>query len=742
MSSMDCCRWDGITCDGFTGHVIGLDLSCSRLEGTIHPNSSLFQLRHLQTLDLSANDFSGSQFPQGIGILHSLGTTTLKALKILRLSGCNLAGPFPEFIGNLSQITQLHLSDNNLDGKIPDVFSNLQLLTSLSLENNNFTGRFPSSLVDFTNLQVLRLRDNSLSGTLPEFEINSLKTLDLSRNQFSGPIPQSLRHLLNLTVVFLGQNKLSGEIGAEMFSSMTNLSILDLSNSGLSWSGNINTTFPLLSYLALRSCRVKDFPDFIFNSKKLWILDLSENEIHGQFPKWFGGLSALANLNLSHNYFTSLDHIPWERMTILDLQSNSLGGPLPSPICTSTSLYMINLSYNNLSSEIPNCLFTSSLLKVLDLRANNFHGPIPNKFPKYSRLVHINLSKNKLVGPIPTSLVNCTSLRVLDLGNNKIQSTFPTWLETLQELEALILKSNRFYGPIVAFKTKSPFPNMRIFDLSGNSFTGSLPMEVLKGFKAMMYMDAHKSGVEYYVEKTMSFGSYLVDELLYTGLYVESVILVMKNQETKFNKILKMFTTIDLSRNKFEGEIPKFIGNFNSLLLLNLSHNNLTGHIPIEMKNMSTLEALDLSFNHLTGKIPVELARLTFLAVLNLSHNHLVGPIPQSNQFNKFSNDSYLGNSELCGFPLSNECGHHKSASVPVEQEEDEPSFLSEMTWQSVLIGYGCGLTFGFGIVYLIYLFERPRWCIDSFETITREMIYIVLRARKRRRRNFHRTRH
>uniref|UniRef100_A0A3Q7ENZ4 Uncharacterized protein n=1 Tax=Solanum lycopersicum TaxID=4081 RepID=A0A3Q7ENZ4_SOLLC len=48
------------------------------------------------------------------------------------------------------------------------------------------------------------------------------------------------------------------------------------------------------------------------------------------------------------------------------------------------------------------------------------------------------------------------------------------------------------------------------------------------------------------------------------------------------------------------------------------------------------------------------------------------------------------------------------------------------MTWQSVLTGYGCGLTFGFGIVYLIYLFERPRWFINSFETITHEMIYIV----------------
>ncbi|KAL3349494.1 hypothetical protein AABB24_022555 [Solanum stoloniferum] len=750
---MDCCRWDGITCDVFTGHVIGLDLSGSRLEGAIHPNCSLFQLRHLQTLDLSFNNVSG-------GIPNSLGTT-LKALKILRLSGCNLAGPFPEFVRNLSQITQLDLSDNNLDGKIPefignlsqitqldlsynhlegeipDVFSNLQMLTHCILGDNNFTGPFPSSLMNLTNLQVLRLRNNLLSGPLPEFKTNSLQTLDLSRNQLSGPIPQSLRHLFNLTDVILGHNKLSGEIRAEMFAGMTNLTVLDLSSSGLSWSSNINTTFPLLRSLRLGSCRVKDFPDFILNSKKLWILDLSENEIHGQFPKWFGGLSALQFLNVSHNFLTSLEHIPLETMMVLDLQSNSLRGPLPSPFCPSNTLFVINLSYNNLSGEIPNCLLTFSWLRVLDLQANNFHGPIPNKFPENSILSYINLSKNQLEGPIPTSLLNCTALQVLHLGNNKIRDTFPTWLETLQELEHLILKSNRFYGPIVAFKTESPFPNMMIFDLSDNSFTGSLPMVVLKGFKAMMNIDAHKSGLEYHEEPIDVVVS--GDEVSYSGLYVESVILVMKNQEIKFNKILKIFTTIDLSRNKFEGEIPKFIGNLNSLLLLNLSHNNLTGHIPVEMRNMGTLEALDLSFNQLTGKIPGELASLTFLAVLNLSHNHLVGPIPQSNQFNTFPNDSYLGNSELCGFPLSNECGKNKSASVPVEHEEDEPSFLSEMTWQSVLMGYGCGLTFGFGIVYLIYRFERPRWFIDSFETITREMIYIVLRGRKRRRRNFHR---
>ncbi|XP_059315381.1 receptor-like protein 32 [Lycium ferocissimum] len=103
-------------------------------------------------------------------------------------------------------------------------------------------------------------------------------------------------------------------------------------------------------------------------------------------------------------------------------------------------------------------------------------------------------------------------------------------------------------------------------------------------------MDAHKSTMEYMEEGD----SYDEDS---TKLYEESVILVMKNQEIEFKRISKIFTIIDLSRNKFEGKIPEVIGNLNSLRILNLSRNNLTGHIPVEMMNMSMLEALDLSFN-------------------------------------------------------------------------------------------------------------------------------------------------
>ena len=52
----DYCSWDGVTCDSVKGNLIGFDLSCSWLQGTIPPNSTLFLLSHLQYLNLAFND--------------------------------------------------------------------------------------------------------------------------------------------------------------------------------------------------------------------------------------------------------------------------------------------------------------------------------------------------------------------------------------------------------------------------------------------------------------------------------------------------------------------------------------------------------------------------------------------------------------------------------------------------------------------------------------------------------------
>uniref|UniRef100_M1D7U9 Verticillium wilt disease resistance protein Ve2 n=1 Tax=Solanum tuberosum TaxID=4113 RepID=M1D7U9_SOLTU len=84
-------------------------------------------------------------------------------------------------------------------------------------------------------------------------------------------------------------------------------------------------------------------------------------------------------------------------------------------------------------------------------------------------------------------------------------------------------------------------------------------------------------------------------------------------------------TSVDLSSNRFEGDIPNSIGSLSSLVLLNLSHNSFHGHIPAEIAKLQALKALDFSWNRLIGEIPGLLSCLTVFEVLNLSYNHLAG---------------------------------------------------------------------------------------------------------------------
>ena len=251
--------------------------------------------------------------------------------------------------------------------------------------------------------------------------------------------------------------------------------------------------------------------------------------------------------------------------------------------------------------------------------------------------------------------------------------------------------------------------SLRIIDLARNDFEGDLPEMYLRSLKVTMNVDEDNM-----TRKYMG-GNY----------YQDSVMVTIKGLEIEFVKILNAFATIDLSSNKFQGEIPQSIGNLNSLRGLNLSHNNLTGHIPSSFGNLKLLESLDLSSNKLIGSIPQQLTSLTFLEVLNLSQNHLVGFIPIGNQFDTFGNDSYNGNSELCRFPLSKKC---ITDETPKPSKEEDAEFENKFDWKFMLVGYGCGLVYGLSLGGIIFLIGKPKW----FVSIIEENIHKKIRRCKR----------
>jgi hypothetical protein len=102
----DCCKWSGIRCSNWTGHVIGLHLggTAAILVGQISP--SLLSLRHLEHLDLSWNNLTT---PTG-GVPEFFGL--LRNLRYLNLSYMSFTGMVPSSLGNLSKLHYLDLSDN------------------------------------------------------------------------------------------------------------------------------------------------------------------------------------------------------------------------------------------------------------------------------------------------------------------------------------------------------------------------------------------------------------------------------------------------------------------------------------------------------------------------------------------------------------------------------------------------------------------------------------------------------
>nr|XP_048324681.1 receptor-like protein 33 [Ziziphus jujuba var. spinosa] len=385
------------------------------------------------------------------------------------------------------------------------------------------------------------------------------------------------------------------------------------------------------------------------------------------------------------------------------ISNNSLTGEIDSLFCKLSNLEALDASRNHLSGTIPQCLGS---LQMLNLRYNNFMGNIPQICRDESLMRILDLSHNQLQGRIPRSLIKCKDLLVLNLGHNQISDTFPFWLQSLPKLHILILGSNKLHGPIWHAHNSFSFLVLIIIDISHNDFAGSIPSEYFRNWTSMTpdVSQKYKSGKR----EVLSF-------MQASWYKLDSVTVINKGQQMEMIQNVDIFVSIDLSCNKFHGEIPSTIWELQSLVMLNLSNNNFTGFIPSSIGNLRQLQSLDLSNNKLSGKIPQQLTSLTFLAYLNLSQNQLVGPIPQGGQVWTFQNSSFEGNLGLCDFPLSRKCGTPPSTSSASDNHDSEKSdSIFDFGWKVVAVGYGCGLLVGLVIGH-VFISRRPNLIFKIF---------------------------
>ncbi|KAK4413244.1 Receptor-like protein EIX2 [Sesamum alatum] len=652
----NCCIWKGVSCNENTSHVIGLQLSGFQLRGNISP-------------------------------------------ALLNLS---------------TSLVSVDLSDNQLDGLIPDAFGSSIFLEYLDLSGNRLEGGIPES---FSNL-------------------SSLYFLDLSQNQLTGLMPRSsFGQLPRLEILDVSYNLLQGTVSESFFLNLRSLKVLDLSFNSLAFTLTTVDWVPpfQLDVLKLASCYLgPHFPRWLQTQSNISQLDLSSTGVSGQVPKWFWNLSTrLQYLNLSHNHFSggvpdlsskfSVDPV------ILDISYNNFSGFLPlfyrdtALLQLSNNMFrgslssicnihygggLLDLSYNQLSGPLPNC-GSMERIAVINLANNQISGEIPHTLGQSECWIQMLLLRNNnLSGELPSNLKNCYILAILDVGGNQLKGNIPAYLgANFPYLQVLSLRGNEFFGtipPEVCYLTE-----IQVLDLSRNNISGRIP-KCFNNFTSLVQSKLPNSTT------VDTFRAYPLHQY---SSNVLSALVYWRGKEEEYNKNLGFLKLIDLSNNRFVGNIPKEFSLLRGLVSLNLSRNHLTGNIDSEIGQMEMLESLDFSRNQLSGEIPIGMTELNYLAVLDLSYNNLSGSIPSGTQLQGFNASAYAGNNGLCGPPLA-AClppDHlHTSQATDDDQEKKDSKFDMGL-YISVVLGFVLGF---WGVIVILVL--KKSWRMDYFGFWTR----------------------
>ena len=416
-------------------------------------------------------------------------------------------------------------------------------------------------------------------------------------------------------------------------------------------------------------------------------------------------------------------------MEELDLSNNMFYGSLSPMLCRRTKeenfMGDLDVSGNLLSGELPNCWMYWRELAMLNLGNNNLTGEIPSSMSSLIWLSSLHLRNNRLSGDVPVSLKNCSNLAVLDLSENEFTGSIPAWMgkfngkfirffpgsdETTHTpgLMVLLLHSNKFNGSIPL--ELCHLHSLQILDLRNNNLSGTIP----RCFGNFSSMIKPSNSTFFPFNNGRNFGFQTKD----------TATVVMKGLEYEYENNLGLLTGIDLSSNKLSGGIPEELTSLHGLRFLNLSHNHLEGNIPVKIGDMTSLESLDLSINRLSGVIPQGMATMSFLSDLNLSYNNLSGEIPSGTQLRGFSPFNFIGNPELCGAPLTDDCGEDGKPKSPIPDNDDtEYNGWIDIKW--FCLGIPWGFVVGFWAIMAPLAFKGA-WRHAYFRFLE-EMKYKIL---------------
>ena len=263
---------------------------------------------------------------------------------------------------------------------------------------------------------------NSLTGYIPESFFTSLTNLtyiDLSFNQISGTISKHVENARTLEWFSLGNNRLSGTIPSEIDGIGTNLIF-------------------------------EDSIDASVQDRGLTHLDFSYNNLSGTVPTDIGELGHLKLIDFSHN--------PWLGDNLVNLFSDP-GNPnyrgLPEEIGKLHELETLRLDYSAFGGFVPTQIGSLAKLRYFFARGwgqpnyddrNHFSGTLPTEIGRLDKLHTFRIPHNRISGTLPVDMKEMTVLRHFDAQENWVSGTLPEVFTGLKKLTLWDTYANSIVG--------------------------------------------------------------------------------------------------------------------------------------------------------------------------------------------------------------------------------------------------------------------------------------------------------
>lgn len=285
------------------------------------------------------------------------------------------------------------------------------------------------------------------------------------------------------------------------------------------------------------------------------------------------------------------------RVVSLDLGGLGVQGALPAEVKKLDQLYALYFGSNPNASSPIELLSLMPKLQVLDISYSTFDLLFPSLDEAFAGLVYLNIAGIDCAGKFPENLDKLTDLQYLDLSTCNIGGGFPIELRGFKNLKSLNISNNNLGGELAGWIGELSL--LEQLDISFCGLHGELPLELGR---------------------------------------------------------LTHLVALKVAVNKFTGPIPDIFGSMSSLEGLNLSECGFTTIAP-SIFECRALSSLDMSFNQIEGNIPLAVLNLPRLEYLMLVGNRMSGEIsPLILDSPKW--DLWVGDSGICpqqvGFGFTN----------------------------------------------------------------------------------------